>query len=157
VMTLGSFGVVMAMEGNGPGAGRKGTDDIARYHGLGYSRPFLGALMALFMLSLAGIPPGVAGLLAKFYVFSAAVKADFWGLAIIGMINSAISAYYYLRVIVAMYFIEPDSEQQDIKANGQDISASLVGVLGLCAVGVVFLGLFPGFIIETAGFVFGSI
>jgi len=76
--------------------------EIADYAGLASRRPFLAAAMAIFMLSLAGVPP-MAGFLGKFYLFSAAVHADLTWLAIIGVLNSVLSAFFYLRVIVVMY------------------------------------------------------
>jgi len=97
-MTLGAFAVVSAIEKKGVTRGLEEPD----YAGLGLQRPFLGFCMAVFMFSLAGIPP-TAGFFAKYYVFSAAVDRGMVALAVIGVLNSALSLYYYLRVIVAMY------------------------------------------------------
>ncbi|RIL08515.1 MAG: NADH-quinone oxidoreductase subunit N [Proteobacteria bacterium] len=143
-MTMGAFGVVLAVTSRF--ADSKAADDITRFNGLGYSEPLLGALMALFMLSLAGIPPGFAGLLGKFYLFGAAVKADYVGLAVIGVINSMISCYYYLRVIVAMYFLEPDGEG----AFATPINVPMTASLLMCAVGVIYFGIFPSLVHESA-------
>ena len=83
--------------------------EIADYAGLGRKRPPLAAAMTVFMLSLTGMPPTL-GLVGKFYLFRAAIEGGFIGLAIIGVLTSLISAYYYLRVVVTMYMREGDPE-----------------------------------------------
>ena len=137
LMTVGAFAVLLTLvrdeESTVP------HDDIRRFNGFGYEHPVLGGLMALFMFSMAGIPPGMAGLLGKFYLFSSVVSAGFVGLAIIGVLCAAVSCYYYLRVIVAMYFIEPDGDVVAVS-----VDSALWGALFICAVGVVLLGVFPG-------------
>jgi NADH-quinone oxidoreductase subunit N len=148
VMTIGSMAVVLAISLANKDS--KHADDISRFNSLSSRSPFLACCMALFMLSLAGIPPGMAGLLGKFYIFNAAVKSGFVGLAIIGMLNSAISAYYYLRVIVAMYFIESkDSEEQQKMLVGP----ALGSVLAFCFILVVAIGLFPSDLHDSASYV----
>ncbi|WKZ56503.1 MAG: NADH-quinone oxidoreductase subunit N [Bdellovibrionota bacterium] len=137
LMTIGSFGVVLAVTSKRAGDPR--ADDISTFHGLGYSNPFLGILMALFLLSLAGIPPGMAGLLGKIYVFNAAMQSDYLGLVVIGVLNSAVSVYYYLRVIVAMYFIEPKEAPVQVGPLG----FSMASILVLCALGILAIGVFP--------------
>jgi NADH-quinone oxidoreductase subunit N len=113
--------------------------------GLYHRYPWLAAAMALFMFSLAGVPP-LVGFLGKLYVFSAAVQANLAWLAVLGVINSVVSAYYYLRVVVAMYMREaPPAE----KAGGTLCPALQVGV-GLSAVAVVVLGLYPAPILDLA-------
>ena len=77
--------------------------------GLGLKYPFLGAAMALFMFSLAGVPP-TAGFMGKLYIFNAAIQANYVGLAIIGVLNSVVSAFYYLRITVVMYMDQGESE-----------------------------------------------
>ena len=101
-MTLGAFAVVIAL-------GRRGqpNENLDDYAGVGFRSPFLGAAMAVFMLSLSGIPP-LAGFVGKFYIFSAAVKSGYVGLAIIGVLNSVVSVYYYVGVLVRMYMTEGD-------------------------------------------------
>ena len=128
-------------------------DDISRFNGLGFTSPGLGLLMSLFILSLAGLPPGFAGLLGKFYIFNAAVKADFVGIAIIGVINSAISCYYYLNVIVAMYF--RDSEAAPIR-QAIKVGLPMAGALAFCAAGVFVLGLMPSSMHDIASLVLVS-
>jgi NADH-quinone oxidoreductase subunit N len=89
-MNLGAFGCVILL-------GKKGEENtlITDYAGIGFKYPLLSAAMTIFLLSMAGIPP-LGGFMAKFYVFSAAVKSKFYWLAILGVLNSAVSVYYYL-------------------------------------------------------------
>ncbi len=94
---FGSWGIVIALE-EAEGKGMELED----YAGLGKSNPLMAAAMTVFMLSLTGIPPTL-GLVGKFYLFSAVIAADMYWLAIIGIVTSLISAYYYLRVVVIMY------------------------------------------------------
>lgn len=97
-MNIGIFGVLMIV------ANREDDGyDIESVAGIGFRYPVLGALATLFLVSLAGIPP-TAGFIGKFYLFSAAVKNGYYWLAILGVLNSAASIYYYLRVVVYMYF-----------------------------------------------------
>ncbi len=97
VMTLGAFAVILCMRReSGP---VEGIDDLA---GLSTTNPGMAATMALMMFSLAGIPP-LAGFWGKYYVFLAAVKANLWPLAILGVIASVIGAFYYIRIVIVMY------------------------------------------------------
>jgi NADH-quinone oxidoreductase subunit N len=102
VMTLGTFFIVLRMRGE---AGEP-VETIASLSGLSRTRPLLAAAMAMFMFSLAGIPP-LMGFWPKFFVFNAAVAADLTWLAAIGIATSVIGAYYYLRIIKVMYFDDP--------------------------------------------------
>jgi NADH-quinone oxidoreductase subunit N len=95
---VGAFAVLVAMRRDGRAL--EGVEDLA---GLGKTDPGMALAMTVFMLSMAGIPP-LAGFFGKLYVFLAAVQGGFWTLAVIGVLTSAISAYYYLRVIKVMYF-----------------------------------------------------
>jgi len=104
LMNLGAFGL-LALLGRGPDE-RVLISDLA---GLGFRQPFLALAMTVFMLSLGGIPP-TAGFMGKIYVFSVAVKADLIPLVVIGVLNSVVSVFYYLRVTVAMYMQEPQGE-----------------------------------------------
>jgi NADH-quinone oxidoreductase subunit N len=150
LMTLGAFGVVMLVAADQPEGAD--DDDIEMFRGLGYRRPLLALGMSLFLFSLAGLPPGFAGLVGKFYLFNAAVQADYVGLAIIGVLNSTVSCFYYLRFIVLMYFSEesahgeashaPDVRSGAVAALSQ-IDTSAV-VLALLAVATLFIGLMPG-------------
>ena len=94
--------------------------------------------MTVFMLSLAGIPP-TAGFAGKFYLFSAAVDAGYVGLAVIGVLNSVVSVYYYLGVLVQMYMREGDDMAPPLSARPYVATA-----IGLALAGTVLIGLFPG-------------
>lgn len=129
VMTLGSFLVVLQMrDANG-----QPVETIASLSGLSRTRPALAAALAIFMFSLAGIPP-LFGFWAKFVVFEAAVKADLFALAAIGIAASTIGAYYYLKIVKTMYFDAPAPEF------GRDGSAIEGGLIAAAAVFVSPLG-----------------
>ncbi|MDB5373589.1 MAG: NADH-quinone oxidoreductase subunit NuoN, partial [Belnapia sp.] len=100
-MNLGTFAVLVAMRRQGRAVER--IEDLA---GLGRTDPTTAMWMAIFMFSMAGIPP-LAGFFGKLYVFLAAVQGGFWTLAVIGVLTSVVSAYYYLRVVKVMYFDQP--------------------------------------------------
>jgi NADH-quinone oxidoreductase subunit N len=100
IMTIGAFGCIMAMRVNGQMV--EGISDLA---GLGKSRPMIAAALAVLMFSMAGIPP-LAGFFGKLYVFLAAVEAELYGLAVIGVLTSVVGAFYYLRIVKLMYFDE---------------------------------------------------
>lgn len=113
--------------------------EIDDFSGLGFKRPFLGLVFVVAMLSLAGLPP-TAGFMGKLYLFSTAVNNGYIFLVVLGVINSMISAYYYLRPVVAMYMKEP--------AEGRESQAVLpaAGLALLIALwGMIHLGVFPGF------------
>ena len=129
-MNLGAFGVVILY-------GRKGEENIhiGDYSGMGFKYPLLGAAMAVFMFSLAGIPP-TAGFVGKFYIFSAAVKAGYIGLAIIGVLNSALSVYFYLRVTVMMYMRNPEKEFAGLALSPAMAIALIIAVFGTLQMGI---------------------
>jgi NADH-quinone oxidoreductase subunit N len=131
-MNLGAFGVVVALAQHGQDCER-----VESFAGLARRRPGLAALMALFMISLAGIP-GTAGFIAKFTIFAAAVKADVIWLTILGVLMSVVSVYYYLRIPVLMYMREPGEESPRM-----EISSGEALVLGLCALAILWLGILP--------------
>lgn len=138
-MTIGAFAVLSAL---GPD-----VDDIRELKGLGKRSPFLAACMTLFFLALAGLPPGLAGLMGKVYLFSSALSAEFYGLAIIAALNSSLACAYYFRVPVAMFF------QEGSAAAGGDSGAKALApiklapqsalAIAVCAAAVVLFGLFP--------------
>jgi NADH-quinone oxidoreductase subunit N len=142
-MTIGAFAVLIAVgrSGNAPGGGET-LDDLA---GLAARKPGLAAVMALCMLSLAGVPP-LAGFLAKLYIFGAAVQADLTWLAVLGVVNSVVSAYYYLRVVVTMYMHEP----RPAEAAAAPVCPALAVGVGLAALAIVVLGLWPSPLLELA-------
>jgi NADH-quinone oxidoreductase subunit N len=131
-MNLGAFAVVVALANQG-----HDCEDIDSFAGLAKARPALAALMTLFMVALAGIPPTV-GFFAKFTIFMAAVRAGQVPLAIIGVLMSVVSVYYYLRIPVLMYMHEPGEE-----APRMELASGEALVLGVCAFAVLFLGFFP--------------
>jgi NADH-quinone oxidoreductase subunit N len=137
--------VVVALE-------RRGAvhDKIADYRGLATRHPWLAAAMALFMLSLTGVPP-LAGFFGKFYIFSAALDAHLLWLTIIAVINSVISAYYYLSVLIAMYAREGGVEPTALRTR-----PALAAALVIAAVGTVVIGLFPQPYITSAADAFAS-
>ncbi len=101
VMTLGTFAAILSMRRGG-----KAVETIEDLAGLARTDPTMAFFLAAMMFSLAGAPP-LAGFFAKFYVFAAAIKAGLYGLAVIGVLASAVGAYYYLRIVKLMYFDEP--------------------------------------------------
>ena len=129
-MNLGAFAVLLAAQ-------RRDENDVSveRIQGLAARRPALAVLMAVFMFSLAGIPP-LAGFFAKLYVFSGAVEAGLAWLAIVGVINSALGAYYYLRVTVLMFLAEPSAGAADAPKPGWAVMAAVV----IAALATVLLG-----------------
>jgi NADH-quinone oxidoreductase subunit N len=140
-MNVGAFAVLIAVgRFEGSTAGGETLDEFA---GLGARRPGLAAAMTLFMLSLAGVPP-LAGFLAKLNVFSAAVQAGLVWLAVIGVINSVVSAYYYLRVVVSMYM------KEGTPAEAAPVCPALQVGVGIAAVAIVVLGLWPAPILDLA-------
>jgi NADH-quinone oxidoreductase subunit N len=131
-MNLGAFGVLVALADRG-----RDWDHVEDFAGLARRRPGLAALMTLFLIALAGIP-GTAGFIAKFTIFSAAVKAGYVGLTVIAVLTSLVSVYYYLRVPVWMYMREPG----DVTPRPQ-LDTSELAVLAICAAAVLLFGLFP--------------
>ncbi len=132
LMNLAAFGVVNILSNR---AGED-ADDINRYAGLSRRRPVAAATLAVAMFSLAGIPPTV-GFMAKFYLFSAVVKAGLLPLAIVGVVNSLVSVYYYLRVIVVMYMKDSEADSYE------GVEWVSVVTAGALAVLVLYLGIRP--------------
>lgn len=131
LMTIGAFAVVIAL-------GRRGdaAEEMSDFSGLAERHPWLAGSMAIFLLSLTGIPPTI-GFMGKFYLFSGAIEAGLYGLVVVGVLNSAVSAYYYLGPVIGMYFQ---------KKGGYDlppISYTLLTGIFLCLFVVLYLGIFP--------------
>jgi len=137
--TAGAFGVILLLERGGEEA--VGIDDTA---GLATRHPLAALALALFLLSLVGIPP-TAGFVGKFYLFGAAVRSGYVWLAVIGVLNSAVAAYYYLRVIVSMYMREPDGTPAVIMPSFAGALAVVVALWG-----VIQLGVFPAPLFDLA-------
>jgi NADH-quinone oxidoreductase subunit N len=133
VMNIGAFGVIAYYEKNHA----LDFTDVNNYSGLGYKQPVMGVLLSIFLFSLAGIPPFV-GFLGKYYVFAAAINAGMVSLAVIGVLASAASVYYYLRVMVHLYFREAHKEY-DLIQPGAIFKYALVV---LCVL-TVFYGIEP--------------
>lgn len=137
-MIFGTFGIVILL-------GHKGDEnlDVENYSGLAYKHPVIALAMTIFLLSLGGLPP-LAGFVAKFYVFSAALKEGFLALVIIAVLNSVVSFYYYLKVIVFMYMKEP------VKEFNVAPSPMTLLVITISVLGTIQLGIFPDPIIALA-------
>ncbi len=138
LMQIGAFIVVSALEGN-----NGEMVDFEHYAGLYRTRPVLAGVMALFMLSLAGIPP-FAGFFGKYYIFKAAIASGFTWLTIIAVISSIISMYFYLKLIVFMYF-----KEAGLYEHKQELGSAGFSLL-VAAVFIVLLGIFPNVIIDIA-------
>ena len=138
-MNVGAFAVVSHLAG----AGERYVT-LEDYAGLGRRSPILAATLTIFLLSLIGIPI-TGGFLAKFYVFSAAAQANLVGLVVIGVINSAIGSYYYLRVIVMMYMKEPREEEPI-----SPMPFGLGAALAISVAATIYLGVMPGRVLEFA-------
>ncbi|MCU0453976.1 MAG: NADH-quinone oxidoreductase subunit N [Bacteroidetes bacterium] len=136
VTTLGAFAVIGWHERTND----EGTS-LDDYVGLSQHQPVIAAVMALYMFSLTGIPP-FAGFIGKYYVFMAAVRADLTWLAIVGVLTSAVSAFYYLRVIVMMYFRERDGEHIPLPR------IPVMIALGITAALVIVVGVLPSTVLQ---------
>ena len=137
--TAGAFGAVLLLERSG-----REAVQLADYGGLAARHPVLAVALSMFLLSLIGIPP-TAGFVGKFYLFGAAVKSGYVWLAVIGVLNSAVAAYYYLRLIVLMYMREPEGAPTVMAPS---FSGALALVVALW--GVVQLGVAPGPLFDLA-------
>jgi NADH-quinone oxidoreductase subunit N len=138
-MNIGAFAIVILI-------GKKGEKnlEVKDYAGLAYRHPLLAVSMAIFLLSLAGLPP-TAGFVGKFYLFSAAIKGGYLWLAVVGVINSVVSVYYYLRVTIFMYMKKPDEEFDWLT-----ITPPVVLSLSLAVIGVIVPGVVPAYILSLA-------
>lgn len=137
--TAGAFGVILLLERNGREAVEVG--DLA---GLASRHPLMALVLTIFLLSLVGIPP-TAGFVGKFYLFGAAVRAGYIWLAVIGVLNSAVAAYYYLRIVVVMYMREPEGAPTEV---APALGGTLALFVALC--GVVWLGVMPAPYLDLA-------
>jgi NADH-quinone oxidoreductase subunit N len=146
VMNLGAFGVISYLSSS-----RKDeADQISRLAGLSQTRPLVAACLAIFMFSLAGIPPTI-GFAGKFYIFEGVVKAGMIPLAIWGVVNSLLSAYYYLRVIIVMYMKDPEESSYTGSSWETAIATSLLAIITL------LLGVVPASVRDVAVAAFKSL
>jgi NADH-quinone oxidoreductase subunit N len=148
-MQLGAFGVIALLEKES-GRGLELMD----YAGLGRRRPWIAIVMSVMMLSLTGIPP-FGGFFGKYYLFTAAIRAGLTPYAILGMIATLISVYFYLRVMVVMYFRDPEeaaditmSPSGSIAMNGATISAW--AALAIASIGMFILGVWPSILTDLS-------
>jgi NADH:ubiquinone oxidoreductase subunit 2 (chain N) len=141
-MTMGAFALVCALENRGDSRGLE-LEDIA---GLGLRRPMIGVAMAVFMFAMAGIPP-TAGFFGKYYIFNAAIERGLTWLAVVGVLNSALSLYYYLRVVVYMYFRPAAPNPTTVFDDWGVRTVLIISVLAVIWLGLGPSGAVPG--IET--------
>jgi NADH-quinone oxidoreductase subunit N len=145
-MSVGAFGSLIALSRND-----REYNDLSDFAGIGFKYPWIGALFAVFLVSLAGFPP-TGGFLAKFYIFAGAVRQGLTPLVLIGVLASLISVYYYLRIVAYMYMREP---MNDVEIEMENPALFLV--LFLCLFGVLQLGLFPGNVLYLIRQAFASL
>ncbi|OGW45304.1 MAG: hypothetical protein A2Y66_00160 [Nitrospirae bacterium RBG_13_41_22] len=137
-MNIGAFAVIIMLRSEG----FKG-DSIYDYEGLSKAHPLAAALMLIFMFSLTGIPP-TAGFIGKLYIFMSAINAGYTWLVVVAVIFSAISAYFYLRIVMYMYMKEPKVAVSLTTSPGTDVA------LGITAIAVILIGVLPSFLLELA-------
>lgn len=131
LMNMGAFLAVMAVRS------RTGSESILDYRGLGARSPYLAVTLGVFLFSLTGLPP-LAGFIGKFYLFAAVIRTEipfFWAVAVIGVVNSAISLYYYARILKAMYLEKPEAEAPSVP-----LGFSHAALLTALAVPTIILG-----------------
>ncbi len=141
-MNLVAFGIVLSFS-------RKGDQNVFLddYAGLGHKAPFAAAALSLALISLAGIPL-TGGFMGKFYLFSAAVQKGYIGLAIVGVLNSVVSVFYYFRVLIYMYMREPGKDAADPEPMAWPVQA----IIGFGVIIILFLGIHPDKILALAGY-----
>jgi NADH-quinone oxidoreductase subunit N len=135
-MNLAAFGIIALIEGE-----NDTNLNINSYSGLGTKNPVLAALLSIIMFSLAGLPP-LAGFFAKYYIFVAAIKSGLTWLAILGIISSVISVYFYLRIVVLMYFKEAEGEVIPSKSYSGFFGVAISVIM------VILLGIIPGSLLD---------
>jgi NADH-quinone oxidoreductase subunit N len=137
-MNVGTFACILSMRQDG-----RLVEGITDLKGLGKTDPLMGAALAIFMFSMAGIPP-LAGFFGKFFVFMAAIDAGLYGLAVIGVLASVVGAFYYIRIVKLIYFDEP--EEAFDRPVGREIGLILVGTTLV----ILCLWALPGTIVDGA-------
>jgi NADH-quinone oxidoreductase subunit N len=136
-MTLGSFTVILTMKRNG-----QAVEQISDFAGLSRTNPMLAFFFAMFLFSLAGVPP-LAGFFGKWYVFVAAIKSGLFTLAVIGVLTSVVGAFYYLTIIKVMYFDEPAGQIEPMRIE-------LRTVLAVSGIFNIFFFVYPGPLVSVA-------
>ncbi|MDQ6760072.1 MAG: NADH-quinone oxidoreductase subunit N [Acidobacteriota bacterium] len=140
LMNVGAFAVIAHFSRQGEKY--VNVEDLA---GLGWKQPVTAALFSIYLLSFIGVPL-TGGFFGKFYIFKAALDANLIWLAVIGLLNSAVAAYYYLRILVVMYFREPSDSMTTLAPAGAGIQTALWA----SALGTLFLGIFPSVVLNLA-------
>jgi NADH-quinone oxidoreductase subunit N len=146
VTNLAAFGAIALL-----GSRDSARDGLHDYAGLWHSRPWVAGLLTVALLSLGGLPP-TAGFIGKWYVFSAAVSAGYYGLAIVGVLSSVISVFFYMRVVVMMYMSDKDAGTSPVPVAGAGLAALVVTV----AV-IFYLGILPTRVLNLAAASIGTI
>ncbi|RPJ80129.1 MAG: NADH-quinone oxidoreductase subunit N, partial [Acidobacteria bacterium] len=146
VTNLAAFAVVALMAGTD-----EPRDNVQDYAGLWQSHPAVAALMTILLLSLGGIPL-TAGFVGKWYIFNAAVEANYYGLAIVGVLTSVVSVFFYLRIVVMMYMAQPAGESAPPR-----VSALSMATLAVSVLAVLYLGILPARVLALAVDSVGSI
>jgi len=139
LMNYGAFAIVTHVAGGGEK--HVTVDDLK---GLSQKQPAVAALLTIFMLSLIGVPL-TAGFFGKFYIFKAAIEGKFVWLTALGLLNSAVAAYYYLRVLVVMYMHEPETTE-----HAEEIPGGIKLTMWVTAAATLVLGIFPGIVLDLA-------
>lgn len=130
LMNLGAFLVVMLI------ANKIGSEELEDYKGMGYRAPVLGVCLTIFLVSLTGLPPA-AGFIGKLYIFAAVIKANYLWLAVVGVVNSVISLYYYVKIFKTMYLEDVDSKKEKVTS-----PVGAIVVVLLLAIPTLIFGIF---------------
>jgi NADH-quinone oxidoreductase subunit N len=136
-MTLGSFSIILAMKRNG-----RALEQISDFAGLSRTNPLIAFIFAMLLFSLAGVPP-LAGFFGKWYVFVAAIKANLFTLAVIGVLTSVVGAFYYLSIVKVMYFDQPLGKLDPVRVE-------LRTVLAVAGIFNIFFFAYPGPLVSVA-------
>lgn len=145
--TVGAFAVLAST-----GKEQESLEQLVDYKGIGRTQPFLAGMLTLFMLALAGMPP-TAGFAGKYFIFASAVKSGYAELAVIGVLSSVMSVYYYLKLIVFMYFHDPDPEAPFVFTDDGMVRKTI----WVCALGVLYFGLCPTWLLHKCAVAVGSL
>jgi NADH-quinone oxidoreductase subunit N len=140
-MNIGAFAVVSHLSGRG-----ERFQSLDDFSGLGQKQPLTAAMLTIFLLSLIGVPL-TGGFFGKFYIFKAALESHLVWLTVLGLLNSAVAAFYYLRIMVMMYMHEPSEATLKLERPGLGLRLALI----LPALGTLVLGIFPGWALDFAG------
>ncbi len=140
-MNIGAFAVISHISGKG-----ERYQNLEDFAGLAQKQPMTAALLTIFLLSLIGVPL-TGGFFGKFYIFKAALESHLVWLTVLGLLNSAVAAYYYLRILVMMYMHEPS----EAASGAEPLTVGLKAALILPALGTLILGIFPSWVLDFAG------